>query len=298
MGAALKIAEPAPHGVRAVPVGLIDANPGQPRQEFEPGPLQELAASIVAQGLIQPITVTPRGDRFMIVAGERRYRAHLLAGLKAIDCHVRADMSDRDVMLAAIIENAQRVGVSAMEEAVAFQKCLDMGMSAEELTRQLGLVQVWRIAERTSLLKLRPEYQALLRARQLKTSEGEEMARLSPEGQDRLFKAIRLGNCSTFAQLRLVSLSMRDAEAQPAMFEDEGPPPATELERHMVKGLERRMATLISVLRASTVDNEIVAVKRIAPDRAGTLADMFAAARGDMMRIESALRASAQAALV
>jgi ParB/RepB/Spo0J family partition protein len=278
--------------VLELPVEKVYGNPDQPRQDFDQGYLEDLAASIKANGVLQPIKVTQRGDGYMIVMGECRWRASKIAGLPTIRAVIGEAMSDLDVMVEAIVENGIRRDVKPLEEAVAYQRCLDQGMTVDELAARVGLQQAWRVTERTCLLSLRPEYQQLSRSGQLGNSQAYEMAQLSPAGQDRLFKAIRMGECPTYAALRSMALVIRDSEREVSFLDDEGP---TANERTLAKSLERRFAQVAAVLRASTVDNEVVAVKKVDPTRAGTLADLMAAMQGDLRRIELALRASATA---
>lgn len=279
----------------SVGVDMIDANPDQPRKHFDEAALRELAASIQAEGLMQPITVTPRAGRYMIVAGERRWRAHQIAGLKTIDCMIEK-MDEATVMIRAIVENAIRRDVSPIEEAVAFQRCLDMGMTVDELAERLGMKQSWRITERTCLLTLRAEYQQLLRAGQLTHSQGFEMAQLSPAGQDRLFQKIRVGECKSYDALRAASLAIREEEAQLDLIG--GETRMSEADARQIRAFEQRFARVAAILRASTVDNEVVAVRKVNPDKAGRLADLAAAMSTDLTRIAAALRSHAAPALV
>jgi ParB family chromosome partitioning protein len=275
--------------VQDIPLANVYGNPDQPRKEFALKPLEELADSIRANGLIQPIKVTPRGGLFMIVAGERRFRAHQLIGAETIRCIVESGMSDIDVLLQAIVENGQRVNVHPLEEAVAYQACLDAGVSVEELAAKLGLQQAWRVTERTCLLNLEPEYQSLARSRQLSNSQAYEMAQLDRRGQHKLFKHILAGDCPTHNALKSMRVVIEQEAAQVSFLDMDDAP--TEHERSLAKSLEERVRRVVRVLQASTVDNEVVAVKKIDPSRADTLADLLKAMRGDLLRIETALRA-------
>lgn len=126
------------HSVAELEIKLIDRNPQQPRREFNPDKLAELAASIREHGLVQPILVTPLGDRYQIVAGERRWRAAQLAGLTKVAAVVRS-FSDQEQMEIALIENLQREDLNPLEEAEAFRVLLDQfGLTQEELSRRLG----------------------------------------------------------------------------------------------------------------------------------------------------------------
>ena len=106
-------------GTSTLNINLIDPNPNQPRKSFGEDALQELAASIKEHGLIQPIVVQQSGDRYIIVAGERRWRASRLAGLKEIPVHIR-EFTPQELFEAALIENIQRQDLNPIEEAEAY----------------------------------------------------------------------------------------------------------------------------------------------------------------------------------
>ena len=183
-----------------IPMRAIVPNPDQPRKDFDQATLEELAASIGANGLLQPIVVrkvkVKNETRFQIVAGERRWRAHKLLRAKRIKAEIADDMDDSTMDAQAIIENLQREDISQLEEARAYQRMLDRyGYTVEELAKRLGIKQPWRITERTSLLSLRGEYQDLLARGQIGASQAYELSRLSPANQDVLFRAIRSGQC-------------------------------------------------------------------------------------------------------
>ncbi len=106
-------------GTFTLNINLIDPNPNQPRKSFNEDALQELASSIKEHGLIQPIVVQQSGDRYIIVAGERRWRASRLAGLKEIPVHIR-EFTPQQLFEAALIENIQRQDLNPIEEAEAY----------------------------------------------------------------------------------------------------------------------------------------------------------------------------------
>jgi ParB family chromosome partitioning protein len=112
--------------VGAVPMDRIDANPFQPRSDFDPAELESLAESIRVQGILQPILVRSNPaapDRYQIVAGERRFRAAMQAGLNEIPA-IRRDMDDSDAAVVALVENLQRQDLNAIEEAEGYQRLL------------------------------------------------------------------------------------------------------------------------------------------------------------------------------
>lgn len=121
--------------VRLIPVASIEPHPGQPRRTFDEDALAELAESIKARGVIQPILVRPHGHRFQIVAGERRWRAAQKARLHEIPAIVR-EFSDAETMEVALVENIQRQDLNAIEEAQAYSRLVaDYGHTQEELGR-------------------------------------------------------------------------------------------------------------------------------------------------------------------
>ena len=99
-----------------VEIGKIDNNPNQPRKNFDPTALDELAQSIKRYGIIQPILVTKKGDRYLIVAGERRFRASKIAGLKKIPAIIRA-FTESEIKQIALLENIQRQDLNYFEES-------------------------------------------------------------------------------------------------------------------------------------------------------------------------------------
>jgi len=120
-------------GLRMMAVGTIEPNPDQPRRRFEPEAIAELAGSIAARGLIQPIVVRPHGHRFQIVAGERRWRAAQKAGLHEVPVIVR-EFDDAATLEVALVENIQRQELNAIEEAEAYQRLVaEYGHTQEAL---------------------------------------------------------------------------------------------------------------------------------------------------------------------
>lgn len=276
--------------IRQIPIEQIRPNPDQPRKEFDEAGLHELAASIREHGLIQPVAVTKNGDGYIIIAGERRFRAHKLANLATVRCDV-VNVSDQERDERAIIENLQRVDITPYEEAIAYQRMMvEYDLTVEELARRLGIKQPWRITERTSLLRLQERYQDLLRKGHLTPSQATELSRLDGPGQDTLFRAIKRGACPTYNDLRAAADAILEAGKQSSFLRDEGP---SDAERRRAKTFESRMASLAQMLRDGIKDNEITAVRKVDPTRAETLADVCFQMGKDLKRIEKALRQAA-----
>ena len=169
--------------VRAVPVADLHPNRYQPRARFDDAGLDELAESIRAQGVIQPLVVAVRdGGGFTIVAGERRWRAAQRAGLATVPAVVREVAGDRDLLEVALVENLQRADLNPVEEAEAYQALREkFGLSQEEVAARVGKTRT-TVANALRLLKLPAEVADLLRdgrltagqARPLLAVEGEE----------------------------------------------------------------------------------------------------------------------------
>ncbi|MGE5358161.1 MAG: ParB/RepB/Spo0J family partition protein [Bacteroidales bacterium] len=145
---------------RMVPIDYIDANPNQPRQVM--GDLTELMASISEKGIIEPIIVRQRADRFQIVAGERRYQAAVQVGLTELPVMIR-DVDDREMLELALVENLQRKDLTAFEEAEALQALVQRyGHTHEDLARRLGKSRT-AITESLSIAKMPDEVRNLCR---------------------------------------------------------------------------------------------------------------------------------------
>lgn len=128
----------AAEGVRDVSVNDIQPNPHQPRGRMDEAQLAELAASIREHGLIQPLIVTQRGDRYTLIAGERRWRASQLAGFKSVPVIVK-EATPQAMLELAIIENVQRADLNPLEEAYAYQQLVeDFGLTHEQVAQRMG----------------------------------------------------------------------------------------------------------------------------------------------------------------
>jgi ParB family chromosome partitioning protein len=153
--------------INEVPIDQIHANPDQPRRDFDPDSLQELSESIRQIGIIQPITLRKikEGD-YQIIAGERRYRASVMAGLKSVPAYIRT-ADDENVMAMALIENIQREDLNSMEVALACQNLLEVyDMTQEQLSSRIGKKRA-TIANYIRLLKLPAEIQVALKNKQI-----------------------------------------------------------------------------------------------------------------------------------
>lgn len=152
-------------------IDLIEPNPEQPRTRFAEENLEELAQSIRANGIVQPIVVRKKGARYEIVAGERRWRASQRAGLRKIPAVVK-DVSDEKLLELALIENIQRQELNAIEEARAYRKLVDtIGLTQEMIAERVGKDRTL-VATSLRLLKLPNDIQKLIEEQRLSAGHG------------------------------------------------------------------------------------------------------------------------------
>jgi ParB family chromosome partitioning protein len=157
--------------VEEIQLDLIVANPFQPRKIFDEESLQELADSIKEHGILQPIAVRKKARKFEIVAGERRYRACLLAGLEVIPVIIK-ELSDAQMMELAILENLQREDLTVIEEAEAYQSLMEnLHLTQEELSKRLGKSRP-HIANHVRLLALPEDVRKLMNDGTLSMGQG------------------------------------------------------------------------------------------------------------------------------
>ncbi|WP_431808743.1 ParB/RepB/Spo0J family partition protein [Lysinibacillus sphaericus] len=157
--------------VEELQLKLIVANPFQPRKIFDEETLQELADSIQEHGILQPIAVRKKGQKYEIVAGERRYRAAQLAGLELLPAIVK-ELTDSQMMELAILENLQREDLTVIEEAEAYQSLMEnLHLTQEELSKRLGKSRP-HIANHVRLLALPEEIRALMNEGILSMGQG------------------------------------------------------------------------------------------------------------------------------
>jgi ParB family chromosome partitioning protein len=170
-----------------IAVGKIEPNPEQPRSEFDAGPLQALADSISATGLLQPLIVRPldaAGERYELIAGERRWRAAQMAGLERVPAVVRATPDD-DRLQAALIENMVREDLNPVDEARACASLVDdLGISKEELGRRVGRSRS-AISNLIRILELPDEALELLSSGRLSEGHGRAILQVRDQGARR-----------------------------------------------------------------------------------------------------------------
>ncbi len=177
--------------INEIPLDQIEPNPGQPRREFDDESLHELADSIRAIGIIQPVTLRQVAEnRFQIIAGERRWRASQFAGLKTIPAYIRT-INDENVMEMALVENIQREDLNAIEIALAYEHLLETtGMTQEKISERVGKSRT-AVTNYLRLLKLPAQVQMALQKKEIDMGHARALLALSsPSLQIKLFKEI------------------------------------------------------------------------------------------------------------
>ena len=178
--------------INEISIDLIEANPNQPRHEFDPEALQELAISIQQIGIIQPITLRQVAEnRFQIIAGERRWRASQLAGLTTIPAYIRT-INDENVMEMALVENIQREDLNAIEIALAYQHLADeTGMTQAKISDRVGKSRA-AVTNYMRLLKLPAQVQIALKNHEIEMGHARALLAIdSPSQQIKLFKEVQ-----------------------------------------------------------------------------------------------------------
>lgn len=182
----------------------VEPNKNQPRKTFDEDALLELTDSIKQHGIITPILVTKKNDRFMIVAGERRWRAAMKAGLKEVPAVVK-NLSDEEVAEIAIIENLQREGINAIEEAFAFKSLIDEhGYTQDQVADKISKSRVY-VTNSMRLLKLTPKVQEMVISEKLTAGHARALLSISDE-EEQLETALKVfdGNLSVRETEKLV----------------------------------------------------------------------------------------------
>lgn len=271
-----------------IPLAQITRNPKQPRESFPEDYIKSLAASIQKRGLIQAIVVRPVGKaRYMIVAGECRFRAHQMLGVETIRAEV-VEIDEGEMQFRAIVENLKRHDMNPLEEARAFKTLLDQGHSVERVMDELSLKSTAIITHRLHLLDLIPEVQQLVASGQLNVTFAWAVSLVAPHHQLQLLRDVSSGKLRTAEQARHAALALRDADAQVDAFAML--PKASAKEIETVTRLERKIDSIVAMVRLGFKDGECVAAQRVSADRVKTMADKLALVRKHVLQMEHDLR--------
>jgi ParB family chromosome partitioning protein len=163
-----------------ISVDLIDPNPFQPRIDWDNSELASLAESIKQQGVLQPLVLRKNKDRYQLIAGERRLRASILAGLNDVPAFVR-EADDKQMMALALVENIQRQDLNPMEKAEAFSRfCMEFNLTQEELGKQVGISRS-AVANFQRLMELPDSVKTMVRSGKLSMGHGRALLGLYDE---------------------------------------------------------------------------------------------------------------------
>jgi len=210
-------------GVFEVAVADIEANPKQPRVHFEPEHLQELAASISALGIVQPLTVRRlRPGKYQIISGERRFRAAQLAGLEVVPVYVRI-ANDQEMLEMALVENIQRRDLDAMEVALSYARLMEeCDMTQQQVSDRVGKERS-TVANYIGLLKLSPLVQAGLRDREISMGHARALVGVAEDStRDQLYHQCVRGGWS----VRQLESAVRGLSSPKAAAAEAAPHPA------------------------------------------------------------------------
>jgi ParB family chromosome partitioning protein len=221
----------------------IEPNQAQPRRVFNEEKLEELAASIRANGLIQPIIVRRDGESFQIIAGERRWRAAQRAGLTKVPCVIK-DVKDDDVLALSLIENIQREELNPIEEATAYKNLIEqLSVTQEEIAQRVGKTRS-SVANAMRLLKLPTEIQQMVEEGLLSMGHARALLGLdSEEKQLDLAKRVASDGLSVRDVERLVKEIL---EPKPEAKPKPEPDPQIEAERANIRAAETRLSKKLS----------------------------------------------------
>ncbi|MFI6290089.1 ParB/RepB/Spo0J family partition protein [Nonomuraea sp. NPDC050790] len=203
---------------KKIPVALIDRDPGQPRKHFDQAKLDELAESMRKLGQLQPVTVRPSADgRYMLIMGERRWRAAQIAGLTEMHTLVHHGIADgdRETLAKAVAENVGRVDMTPLEEADGFQRLIETGYELDEVASMCGKSPAY-VKWRIDLLKLSLPVQEALSKGHLPVGLAWYVANLAPDNQQRFLTRWVRGDFASAREAEAFAQACRDEETRQA----------------------------------------------------------------------------------
>lgn len=243
--------------LQEISLSKIVADPDQPRRHFDEEALNALSSSIKIHGVLQPIVVISKGDKFEIVAGERRYRASKLAGLKKIPAIVR-ELSDQNRLELSLIENIQRSDLNVLETATAYLKLREQfNMTAEQIGQRVGGRSASAVINTMRLLSLPDEVKKYLQTGELK--EGQVRPLLKADEKtvlDILPKIIQEGWSARKIEQFMVQYKKQQEQAE---LSQSKPKKVVNLPfENMTKGLSKRLKTDVDIKVAARGSGKIV----------------------------------------
>ena len=245
---------PAVSRMEEIDIELITPNPKQPRTIFDDDALEELADSIATLGLIQPITVRKESSgKYIIISGERRWRASRLAGRKSIPAYVR-EADDKELHEMALVENIQRQDLNAMEIAISLQRLIDeCGVTQETVAQRVGKKRS-TVANYLRLMSMCPEVQAALKGNLITMGHAKAIAAAAEEAQPSIVKKVIKKELSVRATEQLVKKLAEGKTTAEATAEEEFP----EIYTRAVEQLSKLVGEEIKIKRSADGSGKII----------------------------------------
>lgn len=238
--------------MREVEIANIDPNPLQPRTNFDDDALAELSHSIAQLGVIQPITLRRTGQRYMIISGERRWRAAEMAGLKSLPAYIR-EVDDENLHAMALVENIQREDLNAIEIALGMQRLIqECGLTQESMAEKVGKKRS-TISNYLRLLTLSNEVQLALKEGIITMGHAKALAALEPKQQVKALKSC-IRKALSVRQMELLVRSMNEAKDITTLDSDDEYPASYS---QLIYELERVLSDNISIKRTKSGGSRI-----------------------------------------
>lgn len=223
-----------------VQTGQIKPNPFQPREDFDQASIDELAQSIKEKGVIQPLLVRRRGDIYELIAGERRFRASSMLGVKEIPVIVR-DADDQDSLELALIENIQREGLNPIEEAHAYQHLIDkFNVTQEKISEVLGKSRA-AVTNTLRLLKLPHEVQEEMKKGRISFAHGRALLEVEDANHQRKFVQDIISKGLSVRELESLIKSNRPKPVKRRMGQGQREPLVAILEEQLQQALATKV---------------------------------------------------------
>lgn len=235
-----------------VAINLIAPNPQQPRTQFDEESLSELAASIAELGIIQPVTLRRSGDKYIIISGERRWRAAQMVGIEYLPAYIR-EVEDEDLHAMALVENIQRQDLNAIEIALGMQRLIDeCGLTQEAMAEKVGKKRS-TVSNYMRLLSLPAEVQLALKEGIITMGHAKAIAALDADMQLKALKRC-IKKALSVRQMEQLARKLSEAPHADSSADNEEFP---ESYSHLVEELERVLSENISIKRTKTGGSRI-----------------------------------------
>lgn len=235
-----------------VAINLIAPNPQQPRTQFDEESLSELAASIAELGIIQPVTLRRSGDKYIIISGERRWRAAQMVGIEYLPAYIR-EVDDEDLHAMALVENIQRQDLNAIEIALGMQRLIDeCGLTQEAMAEKVGKKRS-TVSNYMRLLSLPAEVQLALKEGIITMGHAKAIAALDADMQLKALKRC-IKKALSVRQMEQLARKLSEAPHADSSADNEELP---ESYSHLVEELERVLSENISIKRTKTGGSRI-----------------------------------------